>query len=256
MISQPSASRSLLWSLYEYAAMVMGLLVLLLFCLIWLPFAFVMLLLLPRQVGRRVGRWAIAYGFRLYLAFLRWACSSRFDLAELDALRDQGPLILVANHPSLIDAVLVVSRLPNAVCVMKADLMNNLLLGSAARLAGYIRNDGPVEMVVHASEALQQGAHLLLFPEGTRTRHFPLDTCSSSTALISRRSQVPVQTLLIDFSTPYLGKAWPLWRKPRLPLSFSVRLGKRFDPPEDVAAFTRELETYLRDACVQCGHLS
>lgn len=256
MIAQPSAARSFVWLFYEYAAMVMGLLVLLLFCLIWLPFALVLPLLLPREVGRRIGRWVIALGFRLYLAFLQWTCSSRFDLAELDALRDQGPLILVANHPSLIDAVLVVSRLPNAVCVMKAELMNNLLLGSAARLAGYIRNDGPVEMVVHASEALQRGANLLLFPEGTRTKHFPLDACSSSTGLISRRSHVPVQTLLIDFSVPYLGKAWPIWRKPRLPLSFSVRLGKRFDPPEDVAVFTRELEAYLREACVHCGHLS
>ncbi len=256
MMAEASVPRTLLWSLYEHVAMAMGLLVLVLFCLIWLPFALALQFVLPRQLGRRVGRWMIAFGFRLYLNFLQAVCSSRFDLSELDALREQGPLILVANHPSLIDAVLVVSRLPNAVCVMKADLMNNLLLGSAARLAGYIRNDGPVEMVVHATETLQQGAHLLLFPEGTRTTHFPLDACSSSTALISRRSGIPVQTLLIDFSTPYLGKDWPIWRKPRLPLSFSVRLGKRFEPAEDAAAFTRELEAYLREACGHCGHLS
>jgi hypothetical protein len=55
-----------------------------------------------------------------------------------------------------------------------------------------------------------------------------------------------VQTLIIEFSTPYLGKAWPLWRRPVLPLSCRIRLGRRFEPPADVAAFTAELEAYFR----------
>src|SRR5512139_435220 len=200
-------ARNPLWIAYEYLAMVVGLGALAALCLVWLPFAMLLNPLLPRRIGQPLGRAAISAGFRGYLGLLTLLCAARFDLSELDRLRGQGPLIVAANHPSLLDAVMIVSRLPNAVCVMKASLMDNILFGAAARLARYIRNDAPLEMILSAREALQQGAHLVIFPEGTRTTHFPLDPCTPSTGLIASRAKVPVQTLLIEFSTPYLGKA-------------------------------------------------
>jgi 1-acyl-sn-glycerol-3-phosphate acyltransferase len=235
-----------LFAAYEILAMVMGLGCLAVLCSLWLPFASLLQPLLPERWGRPLGRRAISLGFRFYLGFLRLCCACRFDLEELDRLRGAGPLVLVANHPSLLDAVMIVSRLPNAVCIMKAALMNNLLLGAGARLARYIRNDAPLKMICHAGDALAQGAQLVIFPEGTRTGSFPLDPLGSAAGMIARRSRVPVQTLFIEFSSPYLGKAWPLFRKPELPLHVRIRLGQRFPPPRDVAGFTRELEQYFR----------
>lgn len=235
-----------LWSAYEILAMGLGLGAFALACLIWLPLALVAYRLLPRRSGQWLGRSVARVAFRGYLGFLGMACACRFDLDELDRLRDDGPLILVANHPSLLDAVLVLSRVPNTVCVMKATLMDNPLLGAAARLARFIRNDSPLSMFIEAGDVLAEGTKLLIFAEGTRTRNFPLDSCQPTTGLLSRRSKVAVQTLLIEFSTPYLGKNWPLFKKPELPLLCRVRLGRRFDPPENAAAFTTELEQYFR----------
>ncbi len=235
-----------LWVAYETVAMLAGLGALALICLAWLPFALVLNPLLPRRFGQPLGRRFISAGFRVYLRFLELCCACRFELAELDRLRDAGPLILAANHPSLLDAVMIVSRLPNAVCVMKAALMDNLLFGAAARLARYIRNDVPLQMILEAREALHEGAHLVIFPEGTRTANFPVDPCSPSAGLIASRSKVAVQTVLIEFSTPYLGKAWPLFRRPTLPLHCRLRLGKVFPVPANVPAFTAELEAYFR----------
>lgn len=235
-----------LWKAYEVFAMAFGLGLLALLCLIWLPFALILKPLLPAASGQRLGRRMIMGGFRVYLRLLEIFCACRFDLAELDRLQREGPLVIAANHPSLLDAVLIVSRLPNAVCVMKAALMDNILFGAAARLARYIRNNAPLEVILGAREELRAGAHLVIFPEGTRTGNFPLDPCMPSTGLIASRSGAPVQTLLIEFSTPYLGKAWPLFRPPVLPLCCRVRLGRRFAPPTDVTAFTVELEAYFR----------
>lgn len=235
-----------LWRVYENLAMALGLGALAAICLAWLPFALLLRPLLPRRIARRLGRRAIAAGFRLYLAILQGLCACRFDLAALDALRGRGPLILAANHPSLLDAVLIVSRLPNAVCIMKASLMDNILFGAAARLAGYVRNHPPLEMILEARDELQHGAQLVVFPEGTRTANFPIDRCLPSIGLIAGRAGVPVQILLIEFSSPYLGKAWPLFRRPSLPLRCRIRLGRAFPPPRDVQAFTRELEAYFR----------
>jgi hypothetical protein len=55
-----------------------------------------------------------------------------------------------------------------------------------------------------------------------------------------------VQVLLIEFSSPYLGKDWPLFRRPELPLAFRIRRGERYPPPKNVAAFTAELERHFR----------
>jgi len=238
----------LLWRTYEFLAMLLGLGALALICLLWLPFALLLLPLLPRRFGQRLGRFAVRNGFRVYLAFLESVCACRFDLRELDQLRDAGPLIVVANHPSLLDAVMILSRLPNAVCVMKAALLDNILFGAAARLARYIRNDAPLKMIIDAREELQAGAQLVIFPEGSRTLAFPLDSCMPTAGLIAQRAGVPVQALLIEFSTPYLGKAWPLFRRPQLPLHCRIRLGQRFAPPGSVTAFTGELEASLRQA--------
>ncbi len=164
-----------LWIAYELIAMVIGLGSLAIICLGWMPFAMLLKPLLPRRIGQPLGRRMIAGGFRFYLGILETFCACRFHLAELDRLRDSGPLILAANHPSLLDAVMITSRLPNAVCVMKAALMDNLLFGAAARLARYIRNDAPLDMILNSRQALDEGAHLVIFPEGTRTSDFPLD---------------------------------------------------------------------------------
>jgi Tat protein secretion system quality control protein TatD with DNase activity len=63
---------------------------------------------------------------------------------------------------------------------------------------------------------------------------------------IAKHAKVPVLTLLIETDSPYLSKGWPLLRVPRLPITYRIRLGRRFDPPADAKQFTRELETYFR----------
>lgn len=235
-----------LWSVYEAIAMVLGLGMLGVLCLGWLPFALA-LLPLPGQWRRRLARRTHSCVLRFYLGFLSFFCACRFDLKALDALPQQGPMVVVANHPSLLDAVLIISRLPNMVCIMKATLLRNPLLGVTAQLAGYISNAGPLEMMLNARAAMAQGAQLLVFPEGSRTRNFPIDTCLPSACMLARAAGLPVQTLLIECSTPYLGKAWPLLRPPQLPLHFRVVLGQRFEVPADIATMTQQMEMYFRD---------
>lgn len=246
--------RRALWPMYEHVAMLVGLGSLAALCLLWLPFAMLLHPLLPRPLGQRLGRRVITWGFRFYLWLLSTLCSCRFDLSALDALRNQGPLIIAANHPSLLDAVLIVSRVPDVVCVMKSALMLHPLFGSGARLARYIRNDGVVQIVQQSREALMGGAQVLIFPEGTRTTAFPLNPLTPTLGLITRRSGTPVQTVFLEFSTPYLGKNWSLFRKPSLPLHCSARLGRRFNAPTDHAAFTLELETYFRHQMASHAH--
>jgi 1-acyl-sn-glycerol-3-phosphate acyltransferase len=133
------------------------------------------------------------------------------------------------------------------VCITKAALWDNLLLGGSIRLAAYIRNDAPVTLVKLAVRALRSGHQLLIFPEGTRTTTPPLSVFKPGFVLMARHSGVPIQTVFLEGGARYLGKGWPLFRKPEFPLVYRARLGRRFDAPEDVRGFIAELERYYRD---------
>ena len=203
----------------------------------WNLLALPLYVLLPRALGVRVGRAMISYGYAAYWAIARSSGMLRLDAQVLDSLRNERGLVLVANHPSMLDAVMLVARLPRAFCIMKTSLLRNPLLGPGARLARYVRNDTAYGMVNCAVRELQAGGQLVLFPEGTRTTQRPLnDELHASFAVIARRAQVPVQLVFIDTDSPYLGKGWPLWRLPPLPIEFAVRMGPRFDPPTDPQA--------------------
>ena len=221
-----------------------GALLLALLCLAWAVIAFLLLPIAPVAWGRSIGRNAAMHAFRGWLAVMEALGAWRLDLSELDALRGAGPLILAPNHPSLLDAVFVISRLPDTVCVMKGSLLRNFLLAPAARLARYVPNDSLLRLIARAAPELELGGQLLLFPEGTRSRG-TLGPLTEAVGAVSRRTRVPVQALVIEDPARFLGKDWPLARIPSFPLTYRVRLGRRFDPPADVRAFTLELERYF-----------
>ncbi len=245
-IDSGSAMKSVARAAYEYSATYSSLVIFALLCLVWSMLAVPLHALLPRGLGMRLGRRGIMAGFRLYAHWLGFAGVYRFDLSALDALPDSMPLILAPNHPSLIDAVLVAGRHSNVSCIMKSQLMGNILLGPGARLARYIRNGSPRQMVREAVADLREGGTLLLFPEGTRSARSPIGPLSKSVGVIARRAGVAVQTLLIETDSNYLGKGSSPWARAALPIAYRVRLGRRFEPPADAAAFSLELERYFR----------
>jgi 1-acyl-sn-glycerol-3-phosphate acyltransferase len=232
--------------IYEYFALYSSLTLLGLICLTWSVFALPLYFLLPRRMGTAVGRRGIMSGFRIYAWSLSVTRTYRLDLRDLDSLKGGPPVILAPNHPCLIDALLILTRHPNIVCVMKSALMRNVFLGSGSRLARYVPNDSSRQMIKESVAHLREGGVLLLFPEGTRTTRAPINPLVGSVGLVAKKAHVPVQTLVIETDSPFLSKGWPLFRRPELPIVYRVRLGKRFDPPVDVPAFTAELDRYYR----------
>jgi 1-acyl-sn-glycerol-3-phosphate acyltransferase len=217
---------------------------------LWSVAAAVLHWLLPRRLGSRLGRFTIMALFRGFLFVLKASGIVKCDLSALDALRDEGALVIAPNHPSMLDAVLVVSRLPQVVCIMKAEIWDNLILGGGARFAAYIRDDVAVTMIRSAAAALRAGNQLLVFPEGTRTRlnagfHF-----KGGFALIAKTAGVPVQTVFIETNSLFLSKGWSLFRKPAFPLIYRARLGQRFEVNGDVKAVVADLECYYRQTLV------
>ena len=248
----------LLRAFHECAVFYSSLIVLGLTCLSWTVIALPLYVILPRASGTAVGGFGIMAGFRVYTGWLRFVRAYRLDLKAIDALRGGPALILAPNHPCMIDALLILTRHPNLACVMKSEVLKNVFLGSGSRLARYICIEPPMQMIRDAVADLRRGGVLLLFPEGTRSTQAPINKFKASVGLIAKQAGVAVQTLIIETDSPYVSKGWPLFRRPKLPITYRVRLGRRFEPPEDVRAFTADLERYYRDelaSALQCAWL-
>ena len=203
--------------------------------------------LLPGRVGVPLGRWMTGVHFRGFLRLLRASGLVRIDLAALDQLRGERSIIIAPNHPCLLDAVFVISRLPQTACIMKAAIWDSFFLGGGARLSGYIRNDAPINLVRQSVDELHAGHQLLIFPEGTRTREPPINAFRGGFALMAKKSDAAVQTVFIETNSAFLCKGWPLLKKPAFPLFYRARLGQRFTAASDVKAFVAKLENYYRE---------
>ena len=103
--------------------------------------------------------------------------------------------IVVANHPSLLDVVMLLSVIPNADCIIKAALGHrNVISGIVNTL--YISNSLDFDhLTKECTKSLQEGNCLIIFPEGSRTKadgvhHFQRG--AAHIALSSGCSLVPV----------------------------------------------------------------
>jgi 1-acyl-sn-glycerol-3-phosphate acyltransferase len=213
--------------------------------LAWTVLAVLLLPLLPQRWRRAAARYGMMGGFRFYLALLSACGAYELELEDLGPLIAEGPVILAPNHPSSVDAVLLLAHHPDLACILKPKLMGNLFLGAGARLAGFIESEPPRRMIRGAVEELRRGSSVLLFPEGTRTTRAPFNPLTGSAAVIARQAQVPIQVVIIETDSPYLGKGWPLLKVPRLPIRCRVRLGRRLEPTPDARSCTAALEREL-----------
>ena len=103
--------------------------------------------------------------------------------------------IVVANHPSLLDVVMLLSVIPNADCIIKGSLGHHNIISSIVNTL-YISNSLDFEHLTKAcTKSLKEGNCLIIFPEGSRTKadgKLSFHRGAARIALYSGCSLVPV----------------------------------------------------------------
>ena len=224
---------------WDYLAMSLGLLYWAVFGTLLTLVGGPLHLILPKATGESLGRWLIHHLFRIFVVYLRIAGLVHADLSALAPLSEKNHVFIAApNHTSLWDAVFIIARLPFAVCVMKKEILCNLVLGGGARLAGYIANGCMTRMIRNTARSLADGGQLLLFPEGTRTRPEArwINPLKGGCSIIATRAGVPVYPIFIRSNSRYLQKGWPLWKRPVFPIEMTFDLGEPLVPREGESA--------------------
>jgi 1-acyl-sn-glycerol-3-phosphate acyltransferase len=182
-------------------------------------------LLTPQASQRReryhaLMRWA----FRAFVGMLAGLRVIEVKIDDPVALYGSKGVIVVANHPTLIDIVLLSAFIPRAQCIVKRELWDSPFLGRLMRGSGYIPNDlEPEALVAACRAALADGRSLIVFPEGTRSRPGMPMRFHRGFAQLATLLGADLQLALISCAPPTLAKGEKWWaiptRRPRFRVS-------------------------------------
>jgi 1-acyl-sn-glycerol-3-phosphate acyltransferase len=142
---------------------------------------------------------------------------SRLGLVEFDfrGKPTDQPAAIVANHPSLLDFIVLQIDFPNAVCLYKSQTQSNPVLADFVRVAGYIEGmDGSrsasKRVIDECCQRLEEGHQVVFFPEGTRSKSNTSMRRYRLTGFHAAiRSDVSVQPVVIYCKPLFLGKNQP-----------------------------------------------
>ena len=214
--------------------------------------AFPLLNLMVRDSARRMAysRRTIAWTFRRFIGIMHGLGLLTYELRGFEKLHRTGLLVL-SNHPSLIDTVFLLGFIPNSTCVVDDALFRNSFTEKPLRAAGFIRNDAGSNVMTDCVAALDAGLNVLIFPEGTRTpvsNTVRLKRGGSNIAIRSERNITPV---IIHCSPRTLMKGEKWWQIPARPPLFSLQVGEDIavqgfrQDDESPALAVRRLTAYL-----------
>ena len=184
---------------------------------------FPLLQLCVRDKALRIkyARLTIHHGFRAFIGLMRFLGILRYRINGLEKLGGSGQLVL-ANHPTLIDVVFLISLLPNADCVVKSALARNPFTRGPVRATNYICNDVGADLVQDCIASVKAGNSLVIFPEGTRTPVSGPMHLQRGAAHIAVRGACDITPVTIRCVPLSLTKGLPWWKVPQRRMQFTI----------------------------------
>lgn len=174
-------------------------------------FPFIRLFSKDRNDFMKKARGYVSNVFKRFLFMLKITDIVKMRVPEMEKLRNLKGKVIVANHPSLLDFVCMTALVPNANCIVRANLTRTPYVGIISQI--YITNDENYDDLFEAcKEDLDNGNNVLIFPEGTRTPRFKRNIYQKGAARIALHAKCDVLPVFIGGSDKYgLGKHDPLF---------------------------------------------
>ena len=211
-----------------------------------------LLLILVRDDIRRqhLTRRLIRQAFKGFIGLMRILGVAESRIGNGDYLNRPGLLIL-ANHPSLIDVIYLIAHTPNANCIVNGHLVSNPFTRGPIKAAGYITNSDPEAVLDAAKASLAAGNSLILFPEGTRTRPSEPICFRRGGANIALHTGTAITPVLIRCNPTTLTKGEPWYHIPPRRICMELQVLSDVPIPNDsnqpVRHRARALTAWLTD---------
>lgn len=135
----------------------------------------------------------------------------RIDISGLKNLRPKQAYVIVSNHQSALDILLLYRLLTHFKWVAKKELFRVPIIGWNLWLNRYITIDrnsprDAIRMIKLASEHLNMGSSVLLFAEGTRTSDGRIKRFKEGAFLLAKKTSYPILPVVIEGTLEALPK--------------------------------------------------
>lgn len=186
---------------------------------------FTLMMLKHRTRDGRLGasRSIVRWWFSTFVEIMRLLGVLDYEIHGAEKLQRPGLLIL-ANHPSLIDVVIIGSLVPRFCAVVRSNLMKNPVIRVAIEGAGYITNDQGLGLVHDSERALTLGDDIVIFPQGTRTPENGDIKLQRGAANIAIRNRRPVTPVVITCQPRGLARYQRWYQVPPRRMHFVIRV--------------------------------
>jgi 1-acyl-sn-glycerol-3-phosphate acyltransferase len=216
---------------------------------------FPVLSVLPANRLQRIrrGQRVVHYSFYVFIGLMHRIGIMTYEINGLEKLNRAGQLI-IANHPTLVDVVFLISRIKQANCIVKDSLWRNPFMRGPILNAGYISNGDPEKMIADCVACLQSDGNLIIFPEGTRSVPNKPTHFQRGAAAIALQANTIVTLVTISCTPSTLTKAEPWYHIPEHRFHLTMNVGNDVDltaftqiEPKSIAVrrFTHFLENYF-----------
>jgi 1-acyl-sn-glycerol-3-phosphate acyltransferase len=223
-----------------------------------LVFPIVRLLYLGNENKRRsCARHIVHKTFKMFIGYMQLLGIMRLEIENGALLKASKGNIVIANHPSLIDVVVLISIIENADCVVKADLWKNPFLKGVVSNTGYINNEAdPDKFMLDCTKSFNDGNNLIVFPEGTRTTPGKAMQFKRGAANIALRTRTDVTPILLFVTPTTLSKELAWYQVPQSRFTFKLVVQPEISVAKyltndvvsnSVRELTRDLLTYYNE---------
>jgi 1-acyl-sn-glycerol-3-phosphate acyltransferase len=193
----------------------------------------------------------VQLSFYLFIGLMHRIGIMTYEITGLEKLNRSGQLI-VANHPTLIDIVFLISRIPAANCIVKEKLWHNPFTKGPIINAGYISNGDPEKMIRDCVACLQNGGTMIIFPEGTRSVPGKAYNFQRGAAAIAVQANAIVTPVTLSCIPSTLTKAEKWYQIPERRFHLAMHVGNDmvlddFQSMEPKTLAIRRFNRYLQD---------
>lgn len=177
-----------------------------------------------KRLWYKLTQWTLGLFFRVWF---------RLRIEGQHGPPDTGPVVMVANHASHLDPVMIGVMLPRQICYMARATLFNGILGPLIRSYDAIpidREGSGLAGIRAILKRLKLGDAVLLFPEGTRTLDGQLQPMQPGFIALVRRGKATMVPVGIDGSYEAMPRGVSLPRPAKIAIVYGQPV-----PPETVA---------------------
>lgn len=193
----------------------------------------------------------VKYAFKALLGYCQIFGMFKIKYINFNNVNNLQNSIIIANHPTLIDVLMVISKTnPNTISIVANKLTKSFMKNTIATL-GYLSNNLNIEEI---AEKTKFGENILLFPEGTRTKTNNKFVFHKGAAYLAYKQNKPIIPVYISCSIPeYMNNNFFSWKAPIKKPILTLEVGEPIYPHKIItndksdAVKIREINHFLEN---------